>query len=143
MSYHFVLSYPYYLQVTLSVDEPIDNAAAIYEAICQARPQARRVRDVTFTCSTLEAIPPSPRQCWYCHAIDQPQAWAVRNVKFDTGEPVGEVETCFMCHRHSVQVKAALALRGAGMDGLADELDKVVGIETRPQYKLWLALNSP
>lgn len=29
MSYQFTLSHPYYLQINLSIDEPISNAAAI------------------------------------------------------------------------------------------------------------------
>ena len=142
MSYQFTLSYPYYLQINLSIDEPISNAATIYETICQALPQARLVRYISFNWASVKELPSSPRKCWYCHEIDRPQEWQVRNVPFDTGQPVGEVETCFMCHRHSVQVRASLALRGAGMDGLADELDSVVGIETRPQSKLWMLVNS-
>ncbi len=141
MSYHYVLS-THYLQITLSIDEPIGNAAAIHEAICKARPQARLVRDISFNWTSVRDLPSPKRRCWYCHDQDRLKEWQVRNVRFDTGEPVGEVETCFMCQRHSVQVAASLALRGAGMDKLADELDSVVGIETRPRYKLWLAVNS-
>ena len=135
MNYSYKFS-PTFLQITLGAGEPLANIPLIYAEIIKARPQLGRIGlDITIS-TTTATRPQAVPHCWYCGDNDRLTVWRTQAVNW-LGEPVGELTEERMCHRHSVQVRASIALRSAGLDELANTLDDVVGIETRRDHRLW------
>jgi hypothetical protein len=65
------------------------------------------------------------RNCWYCGTA------AIETWKDEEGRPAP------MCRKHAVLIAAAISLRKAGQDALAEEVDQISGIETRQKFCAW------